>query len=509
MKSTKISLSALFLSLFVIPVAIAQESSASTAVPCVPCAELKKLALPDVRIVAAEIVNEEVAYCKVLGIISKEINFELLLPESWNARFIMSGGGGFVGSVQNGARPRVKDGYATAGTDTGHQGNGLKADWALNNMERQLNFGRLAIHRTTVVSKAILNAYYCASPKYAYFMGCSRGGGQALIEAQLYPDDFDGIVAGAPIIDWPATGAEFIQNTQVLYPDPNQLDKPLLSPSQVELLQAAVLDQCDGLDGVTDQILNDPRDCAFDFSSLPACADEKGGTDCFTPAQLKAIQVIYEGTANEEEEIYPGFPYGGENEPGGWLAWIVGPNEGSMEVNFPSLHFAFGTEMFKYLVFQDPDWDYATYDFSNFSDDTRYAASYLNATSTDYSAFKKRGGKMIIYHGWNDPALSAFTTIDHYEAAKKADPQLADYIRLFLLPGVLHCGGGAGPSQTDWLGLVRDWVEKGHAPESVVVSKTENEEVVMSRPIFPYPKVAVYDKKGDPNKADSFIEKKE
>ena len=488
---------------------LAQGISDADKTPCISCEEVKNLRLPDVTISETEMVEEGTSYCKVLGIIGKEIQFELLLPNAWNTRFVMGGGGGFVGSIQNVARSRVHDGYATAGTNTGHEGPGIKADWALYHMERQVNFGHLAVHRTAEVSKALIDQYYCAYPEYSYFIGCSRGGGQALIEAQRYPDDFDGIVAAAPVIDWPATGAEFIQNIQILYPDPEKLNEPVITQAHLQLLQSAVLEQCDTLDGVKDHILNDPRECAFDFSLLPRCPDDAGGKDCFTAAQIKAVQGIYEGVANQEGAIYPGFPFGCENEPGGWLPWIVGPNQGSMELGFPSLHFAFGTEMFKYLVFQDPDWNYATYDFSNLSEDARYAAAYLNATSTDYSAFKNRGGKMIMYHGWNDPALSAYTAIEHYEAAKEKDSEIEEYIRFFLLPGVLHCGGGPGPGEADWLELVRVWVEEGQAPERVLVSKTENDEVIMSRPVFPYPSTVVYDGSGDPNVESSFVEKKE
>ncbi|CAN5151830.1 hypothetical protein BH23BAC1_BH23BAC1_41210 [soil metagenome] len=160
--------------------------------------------------------------------------------------------------------------------------------------------------------------------------------------------------------------------------------------------------------------------------------------------------------------------------------------------------------MFKYLIFQDPDWDYSSYDFSNFKKDTQYASSYLNATSTDYSAFKSRNGKMIMYHGWNDAALSALATIEHYEAVEKKDPDVKNYLRLFLLPGVLHCGGGPGPGQADWIGLIRKWVENDIAPQRIIVTKTQDGKEVMTRPVYPYPKKAVYDGKGDPEKESSF-----
>ncbi len=471
---------------------------------CIQCEELKELSFPEVSITEAVTIIDRTTYCKVLGIIGSEINFELLLPGDWNGRFIMGGGGGFVGSVVNSASWSVHDGYATSGTDTGHKGHGIKAEWALDNMERQVNFGHLAVHRTAVVSRAIIARYYCHDPEYSYFMGCSRGGGQAMMEAQRYPEDFDGIIVGAPAFNWPAMAAEFIQNIQAIYPDPNNLSVPVITKANLAMLQAAILDQCDEIDGIKDSILNDPEECEFNLSTLPVCPDEVIDEECYTPNQIKAIQTVYDGVTKDQAEIYPGFPLGGENEPGGWLPWITGPNDGSMELGFPSLQFGFGTEIFKYLVFQDPDLDYSTYDFSDFFKETRYASAYLDATSSDYTEFKKRSGKMIIYHGWNDPALSAYATIQHYEAAMMKDPEVKDYIRLFMLPGVLHCGGGPGPDRADWIGLIRDWVENGNAPDRVILSKIKNGEVKMTRPVFPYPRKAIYDGHGDPHLESSF-----
>lgn len=476
--------------------------------PCMSCEEIKNLGFPEVRILEAEAVEEGVAHCRLLGVIGKEINFELLLPSEWNARFVMGGGGGFVGNIQNAARQKINEGYATVGTDTGHKGSGIKADWALNNMERQLNFGHLAVHRTAVVAKAIIQKYYCAPAKYNYFMGCSRGGGQALIEAQRYPEDFDGIVAAAPVIDWLATGAEMIRNMQALYPDPAKIGEPPLSENHLRLLQEAVMLQCDALDGLRDNLLNDPRICDFAYSVLPKCLSGQSGEDCFTPEQLEMIKTIYAGTSNRDELIYPGFPMGCESEPGSWTAWITGPHQGATASGFPSLQYAFGTEMFKYLVFNDPNWDYSKYDLTRFTEDTEFAAAFLNATSTDYRPFRAAGNKMIIWHGWNDPALSALTTIDHYEAAKKNDGQLENYMRLFLLPGVLHCGHGPGPSETDWLAHIRAWVEEGEAPYRVVVSKTNDNGTVLTRPVYPYPRVATYKGEGDTNNEENFSERK-
>jgi feruloyl esterase len=371
-------------------------------------------------------------------------------------------------------------------------------------MERQVNFGHMGIHRTAEVSKVLIYNYYCSDPEYSYFVGCSRGGGQAMMEAQRYPEDFNGIVAMAPAFSWPATAAEFIQNIQTLYPDPEDLENPVVTMDNLRILQEAVLNACDELDGVKDGILNDPRDCDFELSNLPQCPDDQPGRDCFTQKQVEAIKIIYSGVIVDGKEVYPGFPFGGENEDGGWKNWIVGPTPSLKPLNYPSLQYGFGTEMFKYLVFQDPEWDYSTYDYTDFFRNTEYAASYLNATSTDYSGLKNNNGKIILVHGWEDAALSALSTIDHFESVKEADPDADNYMKLYLLPGVLHCVGGPGPFRVDWLKVIKDWVEQGSAPDRIIVTKEEKEEVVMSRPVFPYPRKAIYDSKGDPNLESSF-----
>ena len=504
MSATALSCFLALISLSVSPLT-AQPVSSVDQVPCRPCNELMNLALADVRITEAVVVVQEESHCRVSGTIGKEIRFELLLPAHWNTRFAMSGGAGFSGSIQNGLRHLVREGFATVGTNTGHAGETIKADWALGHPQRRLNFGHRAVHRTAVVSKEIIEYYYCAAPSYSYFSGCSRGGGQALIEAQRYPGDFDGIVAAAPIIHWPATGAEFAQNTALVYPNPDQLDEPLITETHLALLQAVVLAQCDTLDGVRDSLLNDPRKCAFDFSALPRCADDAPDSGCFTSEQLQAVQGIYAGVSNQDTMIYPGFPFGNEAATGSWDAWIVGPHAESMKLGYPTLQYAIGMGILKNFVYQDSTWDYATYDFTNFGEQAQKASAYLDATSTDYRAFREQDGKMIIYHGWSDPALSAYTSINHYEAAVAQDSSLAESIRLFLLPGVLHCGGGPGPSDTNWIRLIQDWVERGTAPERVVVTKKQQGEMVLSRPVFPYPAQAVYDGVGDPSVESSFL----
>lgn len=471
---------------------------------CIPCEKLTELKLPDVKITSAVTITVGPSHCKVTGVIGREINFEILLPLDWNGIYVMGGGGGFVGSVQNMAGGKVREGFATSGTDTGHRTVGMgSADWALNEMERQVNFGHLAVHRTAEVSKAIIGNYYGKWPKYSYFMGCSRGGGQAMMEAQRYPGDFDGIIAGAPAFDWVSIAVEAIQNTKAVYPA--KLTESVLTKEHIKILQEAILKQCDMLDGVRDSILNNPANCKFDFASLPVCAGDIPGQGCFTTAQVKAIKTIYDGFDIGNDIKYPGYPFGGENEPGGWMTWITGPNDMMMKnTGYPSMIAYFGIEIFRYLILQDPGWNYVGYKFSGYEKEMKYAAAYLNATSTDYSGFKKRNGKIIFYHGWNDPALSAFATIEHYNAVKSADPAISDFMKLYLLPGVLHCGGGEGPSDADLLAVIRDWVENGKPPEKVVVTKRAMGKEVMSRPVYPYPQEAVWDGKGDPNIESSY-----
>ena len=488
--------------------------SVSNTRNCIPCEQLKSLGIPDAVVLQAKSLTHDtidgqvinVPFCYVTGRISKEINFELLLPANWNKRFLMSGGGGFVGSIQDEFRSKVNSGFVTAGTDAGHQGSPIQATWGLNNMERQLDFGKLAIHLTAEVSKFIIRSYYCQDAAYSYFWGCSRGGGQAMMEAQQYPDDFQGIIAGAPAFSWPATGAKFVQNSQKNYPDPNNA-KSVITKDNLRLLQAQVLKQCDTLDGIKDGIVNNPGACKFDFSSLPLCPNDQAAGDCFTSKQMEAVKIVYSPLLDkgDKDTIYPGFPLGAENEHGGWDIWIAGtqPNMG-----IRSLHYMFSVDMFKYLVFNDPTWDYSKYDFSNFRKETTYASAYLDATSTDYSEFKKHKGKMIMYHGWNDPALSAFSTIQYYRDVEQRDRDVQSYFRLFLLPGVLHCSGGPGPDETDWLQSIQEWVENDKAPERVIMTKKENGKVAMSRPVFPFPGEAVYSGKGDPSREENFVEKR-
>jgi len=489
--------------------------------PRMGVAALRAMRLPDVRVLAVEhreqglddyVMREErifagisgsgrirVPHVRLDGVIGGSIHFELLLPDDWNSRFVMGGGGGFVGRVINSARFTVNHGFVTVGTDTGHQSPSvMNGDWALNDVEAQLNFGYLAVHRTVEVAKAIIRIYYDSEPDYSYFIGCSRGGGQALMEAQRYPEDFDGIVSAAPALNWPGFTAAALHSTQHLYPDPANLNKPVLSREDLQQLHAEVLRQCDGQDGVADGILDDPRACHFDLSRARG----------FTPAQREAIRAVYDGPGNKRGHIFPGIPPGAEGYPAGWYYWVTGPLPPSLieEQNFPSVAFALGTEFFRYFVFNDPAWDYSTYDFSTFETDTHLLSTFLNSTNPDLSAFRERNGKLILWHGWGDAILTAYATIDYYEQVVQRDPGHSDYVRMYLLPGVMHCLGGPGPDSVDWLSTIVDWVEHGRAPERLIASKFDADgKVIMTRPLHPYPQRTVYTGSGSVNDAQNFI----
>jgi len=462
------------------------------------CATVATLKLPDVKISEAVAVPAattgpiRAAHCRVNGVIGTEIRFSLLLPDTWNGKFFMGGGGGFVGSIQNSAQTTVNAGYATVGTDTGHQGGGTEASWAYNNLERQLNFGYLAVHRTAEVAKAIIAAYYARTPTRSYFQGCSRGGGQALMEAQRYPDDFDGIVAGAPAFDWTGIAATFIRNMQAAFPDPSKLT-PMFTLDTLKTVESAIVAACDANDGLKDGIIDDPRQCKFNVETLPLSAVQKN-----------ALKVIYGPTTNREGEIYPGQPFGGEGQTAGWPTWITGASAPTQPGQAPSARFAFGTGVFKYFVFNNPNWDYSTYDLNNLKKDTALVATFLNATDTNLQPFKGRGGKLILWHGWADPALTPFASVKYYEQVMSRDATTPDYFRMFLMPGVLHCGGGAGPDTADWTQTIADWVEKGQAPGRVVATKVVGGAATMSRPLCPYPQKAAYNGSGNPNEAQSF-----
>jgi feruloyl esterase len=483
------------------------------------CAALATAAVPDVRITEALAVaaapqsrsGAKVAHCRVRGVIGVETRFELLLPDDWNKRFFMGGAGGFAGSLENMAITSVNSGYATAGTDAGHVGVQIIGNWAVGHPERVADYAYRAVHRTAEVSKALIAAYYGAAPTKSYFYGCSNGGREALMEAQRYPADFDGIVAMAPAADFTATAARFLTSLQALYPN-GDYTKPTVTPENLAFVQKLVLAACDAKDGVSDGVLEDPRQCDFSLNRVPACSGDFAGPECLTLAQRQAIDVIRSPVVINGRTVYPGQPWGNEADPAGWALWITGVTPQFLAATrnrAPALQSAFAIGVMGGMVFNDSTWSARGYDLNRWEADTRPLAEILDANNPDLSAFKARGGKLILAHGWSDPALNALATINYRDAVLKRDPTADAYVKLFLMPGVLHCAGGTGCDAVDWYAAIADWVEKDLAPASLVARKAPPASATpsassRSHRLCPYPQRAIFDGKGSGADAASF-----
>ena len=514
----KIAISIVLLLVFVLMVAFSTKKTKSTEK--VTCETATIIDLPEVTIVSVTQETDMAPHCKVTGIIGKDINFELLLPHDWNGKFVMGGGGGYVGSIINTALSYgvVQKGYATVGTDTGHEGHPLSGSWALNNPEAIVNFGHLAVHRTAVTAKAIIKEYYKEDISYSYFFGCSRGGGQALMEAQRYPDDFDGIVSGAPAYDWVnGIGAGMVHNQRYMYPNPNELGEPLITQDDLKLIEDTYLAMCDEIDGIKDGILRDPRACPFDIESL-LCEGEEN-EKCLSAEKVEALKAIYQGPKGENGQIFPGFPIGAETHIDGWFKWMTGgldhmDQAGDFQAgvtsnmaapHVPNAQFGFGPDMLKYFVYHDEDWSYVGYDLNKLEYDARVIAKTMNATDPNLAEFRSNGGKLLMYTGWSDMAISPLGTIAYYEDVIENDPTAVEDVKLFMMPGVGHCFGGDGPSWVNWIDEIDNWVRGEETPEQVTVYFVDEQfQPSGTQLLCAYPEVAVYDGKGDPKNVASF-----
>ena len=417
---------------------------------------------------------------------------ELWLPiDGWNGKFQMVGNGGWAG------RPLapfglLNEGYATAWTDTGHKGS--SATFALGHPDKVIDFAYRAVHETAAKSKAITAAFYGTPPRLSYFTGCSTGGRQGLMAAQRYPDDFDGIVAGAPahnMIDLAAWRFAVEVNVR-------KNPASAVPERKLAMVNRAVLAACDAQDGVVDDVLSDPRRCQFDVATLACTGAETAG--CLTGPQLEAIKMGYAPTTRKTGEIvYRGMVPGAESR------WTMLTADTPEPGTFNDL------DLFKYVVHQDPKWDWRTFDLDR---DTALAdekAGFLNATNPDLSAFKARGGKLIIYHGWNDGgnggAIPPQNSVDYYQSVlSQMGPEQSDWLRLFMVPGMAHCFGGPGPDRVDWIGALERWREAGIAPDDLTASRVNiNFQVDMTRPVCGYPKVPKYTGAGSTNYSGNFV----
>ncbi len=494
------------------------------------CTRLRTLALKNASITVAapvsgtftppgmrDTIRDLPAFCRVAGELrptaDSHIAFEVWLPlESWNGKLAGVGNGGWAGTISYVGVPiatladQVRRGYAAASTNTGHEGNGGDARFAYGHPERLVDFGWRSVHETTVAAKAITRAFYGRPPQHAYWIGCSTGGKQALTEAQRFPDDYDGIVAGAPASNWIPLMTATLAFTVAAIGDSTRY----LPPPTLALLHAAVVKSCDALDGVQDSVLEDPRRCGFDPATLQCGAVTAPGASCLSSAQVEAVKRIYAGVADPAtgRRVAPGLERGSELL---WRGWAT-----------PGRPFAIPVTFFQWLAFDDSTWDWRTFDLADprvrgvwQAVDRKYTP-ILAATDPDLRAFRARGGKLIQYHGWNDQLITPEFSTNYYESVVAFDSAhgghaagaLADvqsYYRLFMAPGMAHCFGGQGPFAFDMERALEAWVEQGQAPDSVVALRPARAGApARTRPLCAYPAVAVYKGSGDVNDAGSF-----
>lgn len=458
------------------------------------------------------------AFCRVDGIAKptsdSEIKFEVWLPASgWNGKFEQVGNGGFAGNIPlNAMAEPLLRGYATAGTDDGHVG-GRDVTWAIGHPEKVIDFGYRAVHETSVQAKAIIREFYGKDPAQSYFVGCSDGGREALMEAQRFPADFHGIVAGAPANYWTHLMFRGLLDERALHDDPASY----IPPSKLLVLQNAALAACDALDGVKDGLIQNPKLCQFN----PAVIQCKGadGPECLTASQVEAARKIY-GPAKHSQtgaQISPGFSPGTEAVPENWQTWITGAGEGQLAVGS-----FFANTFFADMVFENPQWDFHTLNFESdvkLTDDK--LASILNSADPNLRPFKARGGRLIQYHGWGDAAIPPQNSIDYFESVQSAMGTTKEFYRLFMVPGMSHCGGGVGAnvfgnrlvveqadSAHDIVMALDQWVLHDVAPDQIIatgfVDGRPGNGIAMTRPLCPYPQDAHYKGTGDTNSAASF-----
>jgi len=454
-------------------------------------------------------------FCRVEGVIQpssdSHIELEVWLPSSgWNGKIHGEGNGGFAGSINYSAlADSVMSGYASSSTDTGHKGDATDARWALGHTEKIVDFGYRAVHETAEKSKAIVHAFYGDGAKHSYFSSCSNGGRQALMEAQRYPADYDGLIAGAPASSFTHIIAAFTWDLQATEIDPASY----IPANKYPAIEAAALASCDARDGVKDGVIDDPTKCNFKPAALLCNGPESAA--CLTQPQVAALEKIYAGARDSQgQQIYPGFLPGGESGPGGWPLWMSGT--GSRK----SLQYAFATQGGANLIYQNPAWDFRAYSLDRdvkIADDTM--GLRLNAIDPNLKALKDRGGKLILYHGWSDPALAPLATVNYYQSvvAKMGQKETADFVRLYMVPGMQHCGSGPGPDsfgatpggpQADsghsMSAAIERWVEKGKAPDKIFATKYAAGRITRTRPLCPYPQVARYSGSGSTDDAANF-----
>ena len=487
--------------------------SAADTMPQKSCATLASFKADGIVTIGARAVaatGEVPQHCRVTGVIAPEVAFEIHLPDRWNRRVYMTGNGGLAGDALDGPvnaerAAALANGFVTVRTNTGHDARKEPSgSFVLSNPEKAIDYAYRAVHVTAEAAKKIATDYYARPIAFSYWNSCSNGGRQGLLEAQRFPDDFDGIVANAPWVDQTGFTVGAMWNQKAITDTP-------LPPAKLNIVAASAMAKCDAVDGLKDGLIDDPRKCTFDPArDVPACRAGADAPDCLTAAEAAAVGKIYSGPTSNGKTFFPGFMVGSEavntapngTLASGWVNTIVPAQAGAKPADF---NLAEG--VMRYLILDPPQatYDAMTFDFDR---DTRLVERWsrlADAKETDLSRFRESGGKLIMTYGWADTILQPMMGVNYYEAVMARNGRdTAGFARLFMMPGVAHCGGGIGPDRIDAVTAVIDWVEKDKAPDSLLASKVTGGTVVRTRPLCPYPQVARYKGQGSIDDAANF-----
>ena len=489
--------------------------SKSEAVPRMSCASLEPFRGADLLEihtleVAAE--GDVPAHCRVTGTIKPEIAFEVSLPSRWNGRFYMIGNGGHAGeSLDDPGRTAqrasaLQMGFAFAQTNTGHDSRKEPgASFIMSNPQKALDYAYRAVHVAAVTTKKITARYYGQPVARSYWNSCSNGGRQGLIEAERYPEDFDGLIVNAPWVDQTGFTMGAIWNQKAV-------DAAPLTAAKLALLSAKVMKKCDAIDGLEDGLIDDPRRCDFDARrDVPACPTGTDTAECLTPPQADAVMKIYAGPQSRGKPLFPGYMLGSEGvvtrgsgdapPASAWMNLIVPAPDGKAG------DFSLAENTMRYLVFSppNPSYDYRTFDFDHDAPLLDAWGAKVNATNTDLTRFRGRGGKILMTYGWADQVLQPLMGVNYYEAVSARNgPQTTGFFRLFMVPGMTHCAGGVGPDRFDSVTAIVNWVEKKQGPDVILASRVVDNRVVRTRPLCPYPQTARYSGHGSIDDAANF-----
>lgn len=471
-------------------------------VPQLECAEIGRLEIPELVSLSVQTIaaNGEIpAHCRIDGVLSPEIGFQINLPDRWNQRFYMHGNGGHAGERPDSpSRQRTRDealkhGFVTASTNTGHDAQTEPgASFAFNNEQKLIDYAYRAVDLTADTAKAVATQYYAQPVSYSYWDGCSTGGRQGLMNAQRFPDNFDGIIAGAPVSDFSGTTAAGFWFV-------GALENAGLTAAHIDAVSDAIYAQCDALDGAEDGLIEDPRRCEIDLrATLPQCSSDTAGDHCFNEQQLTALEKVYGGMVSNGEVVYPGLPLGGEKN-NGWNFMVLS------EQRLP-LAAAIAASSMQYMVFEEdnPDYDWHQFDFDRDMPLLEGLGALLDTRDPDLSAFRNRGGKLLMHHGWADNLLVPGMSTEYFDAVLEAHgEETNEFARLYMVPAMGHCRGGFGADRFDLMTPLINWVENGVAPGTLIADSESDPD--LSRLLCPYPEAARYSGSGDPRAAENYV----